>query len=232
MTDEPAIDLRDGVVTRVAVQEKDKERVSVFLNDSFAFGLTLDLAIEAGLRPGLHLTVVEQEDLVQRERVARARAIALDYLSSQARTGTEVRRKLRRKGFEDGVVGHAMDYIESRGYVDDAAYARAYVQGRFAGRGHGPARLRQELVRRGVAKEHIDAALQDLLASESMDDAAEAVAGARWRALAREADPRRRRQKTLEFLVRRGFEFDQAREAVERLAAAEETGDQWDPEPG
>ncbi len=218
MSDESAPDFREGTVTRVAVQEKDRERVSVFLDDEFAFGLTLDLAIEAGLRPGLRLTVAEQEHLVERERLARGRVVALDYLSSQARTGLELRRKLRRKGYDAAVVDQVMEYVESKGYIDDAAYARAYVQARFAGRGHGPMRLRQELIRRGVAKEHIDDALHHLVASEEMDDAALAVARPRWRALESEADPRRRRQKTLDFLMRRGFDFDEARQAVERLA--------------
>ena len=221
MSEMTPTDFRDGTLTRVVRQEKDPERVNVFIDDAFAFGLTLDLAVEAGLRPGLRLTATQQQEIVQRERSARARAVALDYLAGQARTSMEVRRRLRRKGFEETIVDEAVGYVEGRGYVDHAAYASAYVRGRFAGRGHGPARLREELLRRGVDRPAIDEALSELGADEDMGEAAVSIARPRWRALSGERDPRRRRQKTLEFLVRRGFAFDDAREAVEQVARDE-----------
>ena len=62
--DEPQQNLRDGTITRVARQQRDPERVSVFIDGAFAFGLTLDLAVEAGLRKGRTLTVDEQAVLL------------------------------------------------------------------------------------------------------------------------------------------------------------------------
>jgi regulatory protein len=221
-------EFRDGTLTRVTRQEKDVERVNVFIDEAFAFGLTLDLAVEAGLRPGMRLTAAHQEELLRRERSARARAMALDYLAGQARTSMEVRRRLRRKGFEEAIVDEAVRYIEGRGYIDDASYATAYVRGRFAGRGHGPARLREELLRRGVDRTIIDEALMELEADEDLGEAAVTVGRPRWRALSGESDPRRRRQKTLEFLVRRGFAFDDARAAVEQIARDEGDDDSGD----
>ncbi len=224
----PEPHFESGTVTRVAQQQRDAERVSVFVNDRFAFGLALDLAVAAGLRKGLALSADEQRALVARERTHRVRGAALDYLSYQARTTAEVRRKLREKGFDAAAVEDALAYVARHGYLDDEAYARAYVRGRFAGRGLGPERLRQELLRRGVDRETVEGALGDLVEAEDLLEAALRQGRPRWRALAHEPDARKRRQKTLAFLVRRGFAFDLARDAVERLGTDDTDDAAWE----
>src|SRR5690606_856036 len=144
--------LRDGTITRVVTQKRDAERVSVFIDGQFAFGLALDLALEAGLRKGKTLTVAEQEALLAKEQTHRARAAALAYLTAGARAAAEVRRTLREKGCADDAVEDAVAHREGYGSLDDAAYARASVRDRFGGRGHGPQRLRGDLLQRGVDK--------------------------------------------------------------------------------
>ncbi|NNF58504.1 MAG: recombinase RecX [Rhodothermaceae bacterium] len=223
--DEQAPDLRAGTVTRVVQQKRDGARVSVFIDEQFAFGLALDLAVEAGLRKGMALTVKAQEALLAKEQTHRARAAALNYLSYQARTAQEVRRKLRTKDFADDVVEDAVAHLETYGYLDDEAYARAYARGRFAGRGYGPQRLRMELRKRGVASETIETVLDELEEAEDVGATAERHARKRWQALARETDPRKRMKKTIDFLVRRGFAYGLAREVVDVLAREEEDFD-------
>jgi regulatory protein len=220
--------LRAGAITGVVQQAGDPDRVNVYVDGAFCFGLAVEVAADAGLAPGMDLTVEAASALVARDAVSRARAAALNYLAAQARTAAELRRSLRRRGFEEHVAHEVVAWAEERRYVDDAEYARSYVRARFGGRGHGPARLRQELARRGVAREAVAAAIDEMLEEADVAEAAVDVARPRWRALAGETDPRRRRQKTLEFLVRRGFDYDDAREAVIRVAAEDGADDPGD----
>ena len=219
------LDLRDGTVTRVAQQKKDPDRASVFLDDAFAFGLAVDLVVEAGLRKGVHLTADQQRDLLTRQETYAAKASALAGLSHRARTASEVRRSLLDKGFAEAVAEDTVADLERLGLVDDAAYARAFVRGRFSGRGYGPARLRQDLQRKGVDRAVIDEALAELEDAEDLGAEARGQAEKKWRALASEDDPRKRKKKTMDYLVRRGFGFDVAREAVDALVQDEE--DPW-----
>lgn len=216
--DPAGLDLRDGTVTRVAQQRADPERVSVFLDGEFAFGLTLALAVEAGLKKGLVLTADRQRALLAAEEGHAAKAAALASLAARARTTGELRRTLGDKGFAADIVDDTVAALEQMGLVDDAAHAVAYARGRFAGRGHGPSRIRKDLVQRGVAKEHIEAALATLAEAEDVAGRARDDAAKRWASLASEADPRRRRKKTLDFLLRRGHSFDDARQAVDAVA--------------
>ena len=224
--DPAELDLSDGTITRLAQQKKDLDRVSVFLDDAFAFGLAVDLVIEAGLHKGQHLTADAQRALLVRQESFAAKASALAGLASRARTVQEVRDALLRKGFAEPIVEDTLDALERLGVVDDEAYARAFVRGRFSGRGYGPARLRQDLMRKGVARASIDAALAELTEAEDLGDAAREQAARKWRALASEEDLRKRKKKTMDFLVRRGFGFEQARTAVDDVADGEE--ETWD----
>jgi regulatory protein len=90
--------------------------------------------------------------------VRAARLAAGDLLSRRAWTGDELTARLRRRGAPPDIAADVVADLVRRGYVDDAAFARAWVVTRAA-RGYGAARLRAELRARGVAAMHIDAAL-------------------------------------------------------------------------
>ncbi|MEM0961492.1 MAG: RecX family transcriptional regulator [Bacteroidota bacterium] len=212
------LDLASGTVTRVAQQTKDPDRASVFIDGAFAFGLAVDLVVEAGLRKGMTLTADAQRDLLAKQESFAAKAAAMSSLSHRARTAHEVRQLLTRKGFAESVVEDTVDLLDRLGMVDDDAYARAFVRGRFSGRGYGPARLRQDLMRKGIDRGVINAALAELTEAEDLDAEARQQAVRKWRSLASESDVRKRTKKTMDYLVRRGFGFDVARSAVEGLA--------------
>ena len=92
--------------------------------------------------------------------------------------------------------------LAARGYVDDRAFARQWVEARSA-RGYGPARLSAELRARGVTPSLIDAALSAVL-PEAQLTRARAAAGRRLPAL-RRADPARVAARLRSFLLRRGY---------------------------
>lgn len=225
--DPASLDLKDGTVTRVVQQKKDPDRASVFIDDAFAFGLAVDLVVEAGLRKGVSLTAEAQRALLVRQETFAAKASALAGLSHRARTSAEVRRSLLQKGFAESVAEDTVADLERLGVVDDDAYARAFVRGRFEGRGYGPARLRQDLSKKGVDRATIEAALGELVESEDLGAEARQQAETKWRALRSEEDLRKRKKKTMDFLVRRGYGFDTAREAVDAVAEGE-ADEPWD----
>ncbi len=216
MTENPA-----GVVTRLVAQKKAPDRVSVFLDGAFAFGVHVDVALAFGLAPGRALSEAEREEILAADAVFRAKSAAFRYLAYRARTEGEVRRKLSGKGFEEGVIDEVVERLYTLGYLDDEAYARAYVRARFAGRGYGPQRIRAELLRRGVRRDYADAALAELLAEDDVAEQARRHAAKRWPRLASEPDPRKRRKKLTDYLVRRGFSFDVVRRVVDELAREE-----------
>ena len=125
-----------GVITDLKVQKRNRERVNVYLDGEFAFGLPLSEA--ARLRRGQFLSDEDIERLKAMDAYARARDAALRYLASRPRSEAEVRQYLARKGFDDPTVNRVIGRLHEWGYLDDEAFARSWVQDRerFRPQGH------------------------------------------------------------------------------------------------
>ena len=214
--------LHEGEVTKLEVQKNNPDRVSVFIDGEFAFGVHQDLVLTHRLSAGRTLTPDEQRAIIEDDRVAKAKSRALDYLAHKPRTETEVRRKLRQKEYSEPVIESVVKRLHELGYLDDAQYAEQYVERRFASKGYGPVRIRQELRKRGIDRHLAETAVDDFLEDESTLVAAREKAEKRWPRIAREDDPRKRRDKLYRYLKRRGYTYDTIRVVIDEMEAQNE----------
>ena len=135
-------------------------------------------------------------------------------LRSYARS--DLGRRLLRKGHPRQAVEAALERATGLGLLDDAAYARGYVQSRAA-RGRGPSRLIRDLLAMGVQRSLIDRALAAEW-PEGSDRSSMPQALATKRALQLGALPRpTKRRRLLAYLARRGFSGRDVTEMVERV---------------
>lgn len=206
-----------GTITKMEAQKHDSDRMSIFIDDAFAFGLHQDIVLKHRLSTGQHLSAEEQRELVNADQVVKAKVKALDYLAHKPRTEAEVRRKLQRKDYAPTVVNDVIDQLMERGYLDDESYAFEYVQRRFSHKGYGPVRLQAELKKRGIDRTLAENAIESLFQSEDQLAAARQKAQARWPRIAREDDPRKRRDKLYRYLKRRGFTYDVIRQVIDEM---------------
>jgi regulatory protein len=163
---------------------------------------------------------------------------AAAFLAVRPRSVDETRRRLRHLGYRHDLVDAVVAPLVELGYLDDEAFARAWVESRDRSRPRGAGALRRELSLKGVERAVIDAVIEERdTAPEKEPDAGEApgptpdeVAADRLLArkaavLARETDPRRRRQKAYALLARNGFSPDVISAALGREAVSEAADD-------
>ena len=199
-------------ITKLEVQKRSADRVSVYLDGEFAFGLpTLEAA---RLHPGQVLSEDEIAALREIDAVARAVDRAVRLLARRPYSRAEIRRNLESKEIAPAVIDDALNRLERLGYVDDRAFALYWIENRERFRPRGPRALRYELRQKGVSDSIIDEALEGLDPASSARQAAEDKAR-RLRGL----DPDEFRQRIGSFLIRRGFEYDVVREVVDHLLA-------------
>ncbi|MCK9485795.1 MAG: recombination regulator RecX [Dehalococcoidia bacterium] len=169
--------------------------------------LPLDTVILHHLREGNHLSPEEWRTATDEGRRLLAVRKALDLVARRHRTERELTRALARL-FEADFVSHAVERMRTLGYLDDAVWAKTYVESpRAADRGR--AMLKHELGQRGIADPIVVAAVA------SHDDAAAAVEAARKRARAlRRVEEPKRSRRLYDFLRRRGFADGIARDAT------------------
>lgn len=135
---------------------------------------------------------------------------ALGLLVRREHSRRELKRKLDARGVESQDSDTALDTLSRQGYQDDARFADMLVRTRTSG-GYGPIRIRTELGVHGIATDTIEAVLAD--------------ADPNWFALARDALRRRYGSRSAieqadlikrsQFLMRRGFDGDSIRAALQ-----------------
>ncbi|MDQ3540321.1 MAG: hypothetical protein M3440_06495, partial [Chloroflexota bacterium] len=109
---------RSGTITAIRTQQRDQERVSVFLDDVFAFGLDQQIVLDRGLQKGQTLTETDTGDLIALDETARATAAALQFLGYRPRSEGEIQRRLRQRGFADGAIDVTIAKLRDWRYVD------------------------------------------------------------------------------------------------------------------
>lgn len=201
-----------GTITALKAQKKKRDRVSVYLDGRFAFGLPAIVA--AHLRTGQFLSDAEIEVLQEQGGAEEAYNQALDYLTHRPRSHAEMVTYLRRRGWADRQVEEVTGRLEQAGLLDDQAFAQFWVENRERFRPKGERALRYELRNKGLSDEIIEQALGsvDMIASACRS------AGKKAQQLARLERPDFMR-KLIDYLVRRGFDYDVAQEAAERCWA-------------
>jgi regulatory protein len=102
---------------------------------------------------------------------AAARNILLDQLTGRARSRSDLAAKLAQRNVPDEIATRLLDRFEEVGLVDDAAFARGWVEQRQSGRGLARRALAQELRRKGIDDEVAREALDEIDPDEEVEAA-------------------------------------------------------------
>ncbi len=196
-------------ITALKLQQKNKDRVNLFLDGEYAFAVSFSAATE--LRRGQELSEDEIATLKQEGERNKAYHQAIRFLGVRPRSIAEVTRKLKEKEHDALLIEAVIQRLSDAGYVDDAAFARFWVEDRTRFRPRSAHALRYELRQKGVASAVIDEAVADLDEESAAWDAATAKLDG-WRRL----DEEQFRKKATGFLSRRGFNYGIVRATVDR----------------
>jgi regulatory protein len=172
------------------------------------------------------------------EDVAEVLGAAARFLEARPRSVTEVRRRLTTAGYRGVLVEAAIGGLVDLGYLDDAAFARTWVESRDRARPRGELALRKELRLKGVEGALVERVLAER--RETVDPggadvdagAADRLLARHARALARVTDPRSQRQRAYALLARHGFDPSTASDAARRFATAPDEPDAAEPDEG
>lgn len=188
-------------ITALKAQKRNAQRVNVYLDGEFAFGLARIVA--AWLRVGQELSEAQIAELLRADAAEQAYQNALRYLSYRPRSEAEVRTYLARRGVDPTLIESVLARLRDLGLVDDEAFARAWVENRGTFRPRGRRALKAELRQKGIAPHLIERALAEVdeeqLALQAGAKALRRYARLAWPAF---------RQKMGAYLARRGFDYE------------------------
>jgi len=198
-------------ITSIRAQQRNPQRVNIYLDGEFAFGLSRITA--AWLKPGRKLSEADIDKLVNEDDHEVAFQQALHYLSFRARSENEVRRNLMKKGFSDPIIDETIERCKASAYVNDLDFAHQWIENRSTFRPRSFKLLSMELRQKGLPDDTINKALEDLSTpEEELAYQAALKKVDRYSAL----DWQTFRTKLGSFLARRGFSYSVTAPVVKR----------------
>lgn len=221
-----AADITPGPVTGITARKRDRGRFLIAITGAPAFTLSEETLFRAGLQIGDELDTAAITRLLADDDVARATEAALHFLAYRARSEQEVRNRLKRGAFAPEAIDATIDRLNEWRYLDDADFARRWVESRASGKPRGQRLLQQELRQKGIDAE----TSKQVIEEADLDEVSDATELARKRLSTMTGeDPVAIKRKVSAYLARRGFGFDVVRKALERATGEpldeEETGE-------
>ncbi len=196
-----------------SLEDHTKGRKKVFLDGEYAFTLYSRECKAYGVIPGQE---VDPEDLrLIREEVLpkRAKLRAMELLQKKTYTRRELEEKMRKGLTPEDCIATAIAYVESYGYLDDKRYARDYIF--YKGRTRSKMRIEQDLIQKGIDKDLIREAYEEVREEDHLPSAAELISKELQK---KHFDPEtatfEEKRKIMAFLFRKGFSSEEIRKAV------------------
>ena len=159
------------------------------------------------------LTESQIEQLYQAGRRFLAEKQAAAYLNRAEHSSYQLKVKLQKKGYIKNEYQPALDYLRTKGTLDDSRFAGAYLHTRSLSKKEGYARLFSELRKRGIDADTAKQALSDFFSEIDEADICEDAA----RSLIRKGYTG---QKLYKALQRKGFPFSMIKRCITRLFSA------------
>lgn len=187
-------------ITALKLQKRNRNRVSVYLDGEYVFGLTKFVA--GWLQVGQELSESKIAELKAKDGIEIALQRAINFINYRPRSENEVRKNLNKHKAEEAVIEEVIERLQKGSMLNDENFAELWIENRSDFRPRGRRALRMELRQKGISDEIIETTLQDL----DEDDLAYRAAQKQARKY-RNLDWQNFRKKMNGFLARRGFNY-------------------------
>lgn len=209
-------DERLPVITALVPDPQRPGTIRLDLDEARFASVPAEVVMVEGLSVGREVGPALQARLTVEADIEAAYRTALRALERRPFARADLARRLLRKAHARPAVESALQRLAGLGMLDDAAFARNYVETR-ATRGRGPARLTRDLLAMGVDRGIIDRALAAHGAGAGENREVPFALAAKRAAQLGDLPRTAKRRRLLAYLARRGFTGREVSEMVAKV---------------
>ncbi len=194
-------------ITDIKQQVKRSDRYSIYGDDKYIFSLSESELLNLGLKIGQDFSAKELEKLKDTAVLDKAFDRCLNLISRRRRSQWEIEQYLKQKSYELEIIEKTIEHLGTRGYINDALFAEAWINNRRLLKNTSKRRLQQELRAKRVPDEIIQQALENDEADEQ-EVLRELIAKKRTQTRYRDD------QKLIAYLVRQGYNYSDIKQLL------------------
>ena len=184
-------------ITKIEVQKKNKNRVNIYIDNSFFCGLSVETILRFRIKENQEISLEKLEYLKNQTEREIALEKSVKHISKSQKTEKELRQYLLKYGYDEDVIESTIEKLKNYGFVNDFEYAKAYVK--FKSKSSGSKKIKYELSLKGVEKDIVEKCLNEFSCEQSsiIDVAKKYLKG--------KTLDKKTKEKTYRFLMGKGY---------------------------
>lgn len=204
----------EHIITKIEVQKRNKNRVNVYVNEDFLFACSAEIIYNYGLKSGEKIDIDKIKAIIEEDNYIKCKNDALHSIERAYKTEKQVVQKLLAKGYEKSTIEKAILFLREYNFLDDSKFADMYVKEKLLSQGRN--KIKYSLMQKGLDESLIKEKLQNI-DKEKEGDSLERIGVLKYQQLIkREEDTRKIYKKLGDYLMRRGYPWDDVKSFLNR----------------
>ena len=202
-------------ITDIELQKNNQDRVNIFLDNSFAFGINIEIYLKYNLKKDMELEDSFIEDILKAEEYSKTLNYAINLLSKKDRTQKEIKVKLLEKGYEMEIVDKVLVKLKEYKFINDELYCKKYINDKIKFSKYGKNKIMANLYAKGVDKDIISQKIIEI--DDNLEyERALSIANKKLPSL-QKYDTIKIKSKLGNHLIGKGFDFDVVNKVIREL---------------
>lgn len=202
-------------ITKIEYQKKNKDRLNIYIDDSYAFAVDMNVMIKYSLAKNMELEDDFISEILTAEEEMNAYNYAVNLLSRAPKSEKELKLKMQDKGYDLIFIENAIKKLKEQRYIDDERYSEMFINSKINISKDGRRKIKEALYNKGINKEIIDEKLSSVSEEEEIERAF--LLAKKKFASMKEEDTRKKTLKLSNYLINKGFEYGTVRKVVSGL---------------
>lgn len=202
-------------ITKIELQKKNEDRVNIYINYEYAFSCSKELVYTHKLSSGQQIERDSLNAIASEDNYIKCKNSALKIIERTYKSEKELYDKLIEKGYDEQTIEITMDFLKKYNFLDDLTFTKMYIKDKIKTQGKN--KIRFALIKKGISEEIINSVLEEFN-TENQNDTIIALAEKKYKTLQKnEQDSRKLYKKLADFLIRKGFQWEEVKPALKQL---------------
>lgn len=207
---------------KIALIQKLRNNAEIYFEDSSKIRIDYRVVFDNGLRRNDDLDEEKINNLLSQSEKLKIKDSAFRFLVRRHHSYQEIFKKLLNKGYKKEDISEVLEKMKREGFIDDILFAKAFAEEKLTKKKVGLIKVKAELMKKGVDRKIIDAALSDADSSMMESNAVLLIEKKIKFLKGKESDEKKIKQKLFSFLYSKGFDSEIITSALNKLNIGED----------
>lgn len=201
-------------------EQKNKDRVNIYVDDEFFVGVYADLVYTLRLKKGNDIDKESIQKIIDDEMYLKAKNKALSILSRSSQSQKNIVYKLSKNEFDEKTIDRVLDFLKEYKFIDDKILAKNMVKDKVNINKYGKNKIKQALYSKGIDSSTINTTLECEISEEKEFENALYLGNKKYDKIKNE-DKNKIYKKLSSHLTYKGFGYDIVRKVINQIMNAE-----------